>query len=111
MAEPAERYLIPKEIAAEYRVTLGTVYHWITHGIPVAGHVVRLRAVRVGIQWRIAESAWREWLHATNPDTWREIARQEEVDRKAHEKADRELAELLAPRRRRKARPEAQAAG
>lgn len=47
--DSSETYLTPAEVAAQLRVSRGTVYRLIESGL--------LRARRIGGQWRIPESA------------------------------------------------------
>jgi excisionase family DNA binding protein len=43
-----EKYYTPEEIAANLKVSRKTIYNWIQEG--------RLKAVKIGHFWRIAES-------------------------------------------------------
>jgi excisionase family DNA binding protein len=49
-----ERYWSPREIAEKLHVNVSTVTRWITSG--------QLKAIRAGKQWRVADSAIREFV-------------------------------------------------
>jgi excisionase family DNA binding protein len=63
----ASPLLTPLEIARRLRVHQDTVHAWIKNGVPVAGRVVKLGAVRVGWRWRITEDELRAFVAACNP--------------------------------------------
>lgn len=53
-----EKFYTPEEIASTLKVTRKTVYNWIQEG--------RLKAVRAGHFWRIAESELNRFLKPEN---------------------------------------------
>lgn len=50
------------EIAAKYNVGRSTVHGWVTKGVHVRGALVKLRAFRLGNQWRVTREALEEFI-------------------------------------------------
>ena len=56
MQHEIERYYTPHELAALYKITRQAIWNWIRQG--------RIKAIRLGTVYRIAESEWQKFLQA-----------------------------------------------
>lgn len=90
----APEFLSPQEIAARYGFDQGAVYRWIVQGVVIAGHDVKLEAVKIGKSWRVPAGSWERFLAACNGNNPANIAQQEQERAKqdaAHLQAMKEL--------------------
>jgi excisionase family DNA binding protein len=53
-----ENYYTPQEIAERLKIDIRTLYRWIREG--------RLKAVKIGHFWRVAESELKRFLQSEN---------------------------------------------
>ena len=83
-----EEGMTPRQAGERLGKDEDTIRDWIRLGLRAGGGVVKLRAVRVGGTWRIAERDLEEFLAALNPGSRVELAERQERERKAAEAAD-----------------------
>jgi hypothetical protein len=62
-----QEYLSPQQIAERFSFTVDAVQSWIIRGVTIAGHTIRLHAIKVGKSWRVPAESWNTFLAACNP--------------------------------------------
>lgn len=81
-------------IAARCGVTSVTVWRWVTTGVAVGGHVVKLAARRVGGRWVVSREAWEQFDRELNPQQ-PTLPESPAAERRRAERESEELARRL----------------